>query len=398
MASTNDFFLRKREWSEIKDGILGAYLRPYMAKISHTRKAVRIADCFAGKGRFQDGKDGSPIIIRDAIHEQLKHTPQASIEGVFIENKYIDDLRHNLKEDTHVHVLEGDYEERMEYFIAHYAARDKNIFLYVDPYGIKSLKLSHFKAVASMPFHTIEILLNFNACGFLREGCRLLKGHVLEGQPLEEAYEQDVNSPDNLDAIAGGGYWRGIIDEYYKDRDLHAAEKALVAAYVERLKQVFNHVIQFPVKAKLSHIAKYRMIYGTMHEDGLLLMADNMNKRWSEFRDRVRPQQVLFEVDYPDGHTCDNSLDKDACILGLLDKKIQLGILLARLIDKYGVWLSTSEWKNHLKLMEKSGSILIKRYPPSGISGVAYRGWDHTDRGGYQLYVERNAQWHQTLL
>ena len=398
MSSTSDFFLRKREWSEIKDGILGAYLRPYLAKISHTRKAVRIADCFAGKGRFQDGKDGSPIIIRDAIYEQLKQTPQASIEGVFIEKKYIDDLRRNLQENKHVHVLAGDYEERMEYFIANYDARNKNLFLYVDPYGIISLKMSHFKAVASMPFYTIEILIIFNACGFLREGCRLLKGSVLEGAPLEEAYEPDVNSPDNLDAIAGGRYWRAIIDSYYKDNDLHAAENALVAAYVEQLKQVFGHVIQFPVKASLSHIAKYRMIYGTMHEDGLFLMADNMNKRWSEFRNRVRPQSVLFEVDYPDGQTWDSSCNKDQCILGILDKKIQLNTLLARLLDKYGVWLSTSEWKEHLKQMEKSGSIVVNRHPPSSLTGVAYRGWDHTDRGGYKLFVERNAQWQQTLL
>lgn len=50
-----------------KDSVLGAYLRPYLAKISRTRRAVRIADCFAGKGRFDDGRDGSPMIIRDAI-------------------------------------------------------------------------------------------------------------------------------------------------------------------------------------------------------------------------------------------------------------------------------------------------------------------------------------------
>ena len=67
MGATRDFFARKHEWSEMKDSILGAYLRPYLAKISRTRRAVRIADCFAGKGRFDDGRDGSPIIIRDAI-------------------------------------------------------------------------------------------------------------------------------------------------------------------------------------------------------------------------------------------------------------------------------------------------------------------------------------------
>lgn len=398
MGAARNFFAQKHEWSVIKDSIRGNYLRPYLTKIARTGKAVRIADCFAGKGRFDDGKDGSPIIIKNAVYGQLHRTPRASIETVFIEKKYIEELRRNLGAADHIHILEGDYEERMQNLVEGYDARNKNLFLYVDPYGVKSLKMSHFKSVSDMPFHTLEALINFNAHGFLREGCRLMKDLILDGQPLEEEYERDVNSPENLDAIAGGDYWRMIVEEYYRTRNLHTAEDALVAGYTAQLRNVFKYVIQFPVKVKLSHIAKYRMIYGTNHEDGLLLMADNMALRWKEFRDKVRPQQMLIEMDFPEQTVGMSRHDIQMRILNLLDKRISLKDLLVHLIRDFGVSFSLSELKKEMQDLQKEKRILVIRSPEKHPSGRTITGWDHTGRDGYTVQIERNPQWQQNLL
>lgn len=55
MAKKNDdFFVEKKPWSEVKDQLLGCYLKPYVAKILHTRKPLVYVDCFAGKGKFDD--------------------------------------------------------------------------------------------------------------------------------------------------------------------------------------------------------------------------------------------------------------------------------------------------------------------------------------------------------
>lgn len=398
MGSTRDFFARKHEWSELKDTILEAYLSPYLAKISRTGKPVRIADCFAGKGRFDDGKDGSPIIIRNAIMAQLRNTPDASIQGIFIEKKYAAALRRNLPEGQYVHILEGDYEQRMDHFVRAYDARNKNLFLYVAPYGVKSLKMAHFRALAGMPFHTAEILINFNAHGFLREGCRLMKGAVLSGEPKEEQYEPDVNSPENLDAIAGGHYWRPIVEAYYEKSDLHAAEDALVAEYTTRLGHVFKYVIQFPMKVGLSHIAKYRMIYGTNHEDGLLLMADNMARRWKEFRERVRPQGLLFEMDFPEQTAKGGVDDVREHIVEVLDRRTPLKALLVQLVRSFGVSFSLSELTTLMKTMANENDIKVIRVPEKAASGKPITGWDYTGRGGYTVYIQRSAQWQRTLL
>lgn len=55
MGSTKNFFKVKKEWSKIKDAILDWYLTPYIAKILTTGKPLYLMDCFAGKGKFEDG-------------------------------------------------------------------------------------------------------------------------------------------------------------------------------------------------------------------------------------------------------------------------------------------------------------------------------------------------------
>ena len=57
-----DFFKEKKDWSEIKDTLLGAYLKPYFQKVLMTKRPIFYVDCFSGKGRFDDGKPGSPVI------------------------------------------------------------------------------------------------------------------------------------------------------------------------------------------------------------------------------------------------------------------------------------------------------------------------------------------------
>ena len=72
MAKKNDdFFVEKKPWSEVKDQLLGCYLKPYVAKILHTHKPLVYVDCFAGKGKFDDGKQGSPLIALEIMEQGL---------------------------------------------------------------------------------------------------------------------------------------------------------------------------------------------------------------------------------------------------------------------------------------------------------------------------------------
>ena len=75
MAKKNDdFFAEKKPWSKVKDELLGCYLKPYVAKILYTRKPLVYVDCFAGKGKFDDGQPASPLIALDIFRQVLAST------------------------------------------------------------------------------------------------------------------------------------------------------------------------------------------------------------------------------------------------------------------------------------------------------------------------------------
>ena len=175
MAKKNDdFFLEKKPWSVVKDEILGCYFKPYVSKILHTYKPLVYVDCFAGKGKFEDGNRGSPLIALEIIDQCRASTTmqQAQINATFIDLNYADDLRRNLGSYPWVKIVSGKYEDNIKTILR--GKENCNIFLYIDPYGIKALQCSLFDEFARGHFNSIELLINLNSFGFIREACHAL--------------------------------------------------------------------------------------------------------------------------------------------------------------------------------------------------------------------------------
>ena len=146
----DDFFEKKKVWSEIKDQLLGCYLVPYFSKISMTKKPVYYIDAFAGKGKFDDGSPGSPIIALDIISK----FPNSKICSAFIELNYANDLM-DIKRYPNTKIVEGRYEDYIENLLVSRA--EQNIFVYIDPYGIKSLKFSIFEKWKNHKFNSMML-------------------------------------------------------------------------------------------------------------------------------------------------------------------------------------------------------------------------------------------------
>lgn len=303
MGKDDSFFTTKKPWSIFKDQLLDYYLTPYLTKIMATGRPLLLADCFAGKGRFDDDSEGSPLIIARHIAQMLNQPGKNSkIYGLFIEKKYHEDLAGNLEGYHNIKICPGTFEEYITEIIKY--NRSSNLFLYVDPYGIKSLDFQRFRSVSDRGFNSLEMLLNFNSSGFLREGCRILKYPYLPDESSsDESLETDEsNNIEHMNQIANGDYWIEIIQSI-KDKRINwrQAEELLTENYVRQIKLLFKYVLNIPVKEKLAHVPKYRLIFGTNHPDGLILMADNMNRIWRRIvEEQQGVQGSLFKIDYPD--------------------------------------------------------------------------------------------------
>lgn len=118
MAKKNDdFFVEKKPWSKVKDELLGCYLKPYVAKILHTHKPLAYVDCFAGKGKFDDGNPGSPLIALEIFRQGLASTKldgKARIGAAFIDLNYASDLERNLSNYNGIKIVSGAYEDTIE--------------------------------------------------------------------------------------------------------------------------------------------------------------------------------------------------------------------------------------------------------------------------------------------
>jgi three-Cys-motif partner protein len=369
VGHTKNFFKRKNEWSILKDAILDYYLTPYIAKISITGKPLLIFDCFAGQGKFDSGEKGSPLIISDHIKSILLNNEKFknNIKGFFIEKKYYEELKNNLIGYPKCDVLDGTFESNLQKILS--SDKNSNIFLYVDPYGIKSLDLNNFNRIKEKNFFSLEMLMNFNSTGFLREGCRLLKyeGAFKDEDVTDYESDEDINTTERMNAISGGSYWQYILKDYYNGIiDIYQAEDKFITEYSRILKSIFKYTINIPIKVKSNHLPKYRLIFGTNHEDGLILMTDNMNKKWEQMLENQRGgQQVLFDVEFPD-FTLMKGFDLDKDILSFVSASnvgVDLKMLIVELIQKYGITFTESDYKNRIQQMEQNLDLSIDRIP-----------------------------------
>lgn len=380
MAKKNDvFFVEKKAWSVVKDELLGCYFKPYVQKILYTRKPLVYVDCFAGKGKFEDGNPGSPLIALDIMDQCSAATTlqqRPNIEATFIDLNYADDLRNNLSAYPWVQIVSGKYEDNIKSILR--GKENCNVFLYIDPYGIKALQCSFFDSFAKR-FNSIELLINMNSFGFIREACHALGttfddkaifDDLVEYEPTKlDASEKSIRE---LNEIAGGDYWQPIIEAYKKGEiDGYDAEALFAEQYCMRLMDNYTYVLNMPLRIKKGQRPKYRLIHATNHRDGCLLMVDNICNRWQALQEiQTGGQMQLWEENY-DNQTVDEDDIEQKTIehFSQCAHWTSLHDALAVFFMKHGPICSTGTIKNILKGFEKKGRIKVVRNPDRTKSG-----------------------------
>ena len=332
-----DFFVQKKIWSVVKDELLRCYLVPYFNKIFFTRKPLLYVDCFAGKGKFDDGNDGSPLVALKCLDTSFQQSREAKAGALMpqvmvklIELNHAEALKKNIPVEhrPRTEVIGAAFEKVIidELNRALRAYGDLNVFLYVDPYGIKALNMNLFQQLPAV-FNSAELLINLNSFGFIREALRVRKVALRENEDelladLDEYEPSLLRSMADLDRIAGGRYWADIIDRYSDGQiDIDGAEKLFAEQYKQTLRKHYRYVLDMPIRLRPEHKPKYRMVHATNHPDGCILMADNMFKRTDYlFVDVQRQGQLsLFEMTPENDIVNENDLDDK--MLSLIERE-----------------------------------------------------------------------------
>lgn len=259
--------------------------------------------------------------------------------------------------------------------------RGNNVFLYIDPYGIKALDYGLFSKFAGYGFKSIEMLINMNSFGFMRAACRAMRIEYTLEESLDELVEYEPTQVDTstqsinlLNNIAGGNYWQAIVKDY-NDKKINGyqAEKRFSTEYKQQLKKKYKYVLDMPICIKNKQHPKYRMIHVSNHEEGCILMADNMFSRSDELfieiqnqnqlslfeynvqnevinKDDIRQKMIYFLVNFPDGITANK--------------------LIAAFFTEYGVLCRSGDIRDVWKDMEQNGEITVLRSPAITSKGI----------------------------
>lgn len=372
--NTDNFFKEKKEWSKIKDDILGFYLKPYFTKIQYTNKDIVYIDGCAGKGRFDDGTMGSPLIAYNVFNEIDSNI---KIKFYFIENKYYNDLKENVKNFNYTEVIAGNYEDNIVNLINNNSG--KNLFVYIDPFGIKNLNFSYLKSLNSSSLNSAEFLMNLNSFGFIREGCRILKTQ-LKDVIIDKEYDsfmdesddfKEINSVEKMNNIAGGDYWQQIIKDHQENKiNGYEAEKLFVDSYCKKIRETgkFKYVINIPIRTKAGSPPKYRMVFATNHQDGVLLMNNNMANRFDDLLIiQKNGYESLFQENFENEFITSDDIKHN--IISLLnDEYKNYYEIIIDYIYKFGI-VKTKYLNDAIREFEKNNMIIIKREPPFTATG-----------------------------
>ncbi len=231
------FFKAKREWSKVKDRIVGSYIDCYLKTVQHRGRPIIIVDAFSGPGRFGDGSDGSPLIISKVIEKTLK--PGVGIGCIFSDAHPAH--RIELEECLAVYITKKIAEKPLSDFPqalnrALEIGKGSTLFFYLDPYGIKDLDFETVKQIYERnPSQSTEVLINFSFKTFMR-----MSGNWnYTDSGAEVARKVREGKVDTVDRVMGGDYWIQIVTDPALDKIQR--EDAVVDAYMQR-------VLTFPPK------------------------------------------------------------------------------------------------------------------------------------------------------
>jgi three-Cys-motif partner protein len=292
-----DFFIEKRPWSRVKDGILEYYMDAYLRKMAARRPPLLLVDTFAGPGKFDNGDNGSPLIICKAAERLVRGKYTAVFTN--IDKTHHQELKRNLENfsNAHAHLMTAGR------LLRHLNERIRNqdLFLYLDPYGIEGCDYELVKPLLDRTLHgdhSTELLLVFQMPYLHRQAAResVLQRREEIGS-IGDAYDIEIAhlSPEfqakvrNVDRIMGGTYWQPIEYGPYQSEE---REHLLMQAYTEHLGAPDKLSMFCSVESDFQGETKYYICFVSRSMDAAIFMNEAMYNSRNSFYS-LRAQQIV---------------------------------------------------------------------------------------------------------
>ncbi len=342
----DNFFEKKRVWSIIKDQILKDYLPAYISKVKDLRRPIALIDGYAGPGNFEDGREGSPLIICSAAEQYAKGNYSAYFFN--IKKEYHDKLEATIRDKGWSYTASCYQKNSLKHIKEiPQTLEDHTVFLYLDPFGLRGCGFDQLEPYLTRSSkYSTEIVLTM--C--MPVVHRLATSNAVKrGQTNKknERYHQTLSS------VFGGDYWKDIL--YQDNIEAEEKELQLIEAYLAKLKQYLPYVGFCPVRKKSDGRIKYFIVFLSRHPGTMILMNDIMYKAYFSNMHKADSKGTLFEVlDWEDMPLPEES-----------NLKI-LGVIIEDLISRHpgetrdSIWLTLVQ-ENFMRYNQKLYRDMLKK-------------------------------------
>jgi len=262
-----------KEHTRVKHEILSKYLRAWIRVLGKFHN-LNIFDCFAGRGRYQSGEEGSPIIIINALSSVRGMMSRPSkAYCLFIEKNTnnFENLEEELRKGSfqkihedwlNISCLNDEFSNIAADVINEYRQNLAPSFFFVDPFGFSGVPFEIIKELLSIS--KTEVFISF----MIRDVNRFIESNHHK-RSIEELYGVDE-----------------VLSRLSKKYPHLPQDRALLKFYRDRLHDdaKVKFTLPFQVNADERLLTTYYLIHCTNYPLGCEIMKEIMYKAGTEGR------------------------------------------------------------------------------------------------------------------
>jgi three-Cys-motif partner protein len=265
--SANEKWVRK-EHTAVKHEILKKYLTPWTQILASGFDRIHYFDGFAGRGRYEDGEPGSPVLAMRAADKNAQDLDEFLCTFVELNDENFEDLesviedeKQDCTEKISIITENAKFENVVDEIIEELNGNEiVPSFFFVDPFGYEGMPFEAVADIINLREEGVEVFLTY----MVRDIRRFL---------TSEDHE------DSITRILGTDEWK-----QYKNSE--NKEEEVLKLYERQLRREadVDYVWPFEMKMPKRSETVYYLIHATNHFKGFKIMKDIMYNTGAEDR------------------------------------------------------------------------------------------------------------------
>lgn len=263
------FFENLQVWSKRKHRLLEKYLPPFSAKVASAtiNREVYCVDGFAGAAKYEDGSEGSPVLMAKFSDICLNWSRPVNLKIVSVEPdlttfQSLENATRDWKEKGVAENINSKFEDSIPTILSKIG--NSPTLFFIDPFGPTGVRFPNLIPILQRTPAITELIINFDTDGLHRIACSAIseKNNPKTAQTNSE----------NVTSIIGSDNW---LEKFTKSKlTTKQGEEVLLHEYISNLCKFGFSVVDYAIKEALNTKPKYHFIYCTRHNDGVYLMND----------------------------------------------------------------------------------------------------------------------------